>query len=277
MGAIIWLASYPKSGNTWIRAFLHNLLRNPDKPADINTLNAFCLGEDKAEYYNHFDPRPLTTLTDKEIAELRPKAHQLLTQAFPDSVFVKTHNYMGEWEDVPLVTMEETAGAIYIIRNPLDVAISFAHHFGLTIDETIEQMADLSMGTPTTDTSVRQVYSSWSNNVISWTQHDLPSLHVIRYEDMSSRPFEAFGDVATFLGLKPPRNRLQRAIAKSSFKVLRNQEDKHGFIERSQHTRFFREGKAGQWKTVLTSEQVASIVSTHREQMERFKYVPKGY
>ena len=148
MGQIVWLSSYPKSGNTWTRVFLHNLLLNPDKPTRINTIDAFCLGEHRAVYYNQFDPRPLTTLTDKEVAELRPKVHHMLTRAFPDSVFVKTHNYLGAWEGVPLVTMECTAGAIYILRNPLDVAISFAHHFGIPIDVAIEQMANPSMSGP---------------------------------------------------------------------------------------------------------------------------------
>ena len=277
MGAIVWLASYPKSGNTWMRAFLHNLLRNPNKPANINELNKFCLGEDLAVYYNEFDPRPCSKMTAEEIAELRPKVHQRLTQAFPDSVFVKTHNYMGEWKGVPLVTMEETAGAIYIIRNPLDVVISYSLHYGLTIDEGIASLESPQAGTQTSDMNVRQIFNTWSIHVMSWTQTPSPSLHVVRYEDLIDQPFKTFGLVAKFLGLNPPRKRFQRAIANASFKVLRNQEDKHGFIERSQHTRFFREGKAGQWKTVLAPEQVASIVSTHREQMERFKYVPKGY
>ena len=277
MGAIIWLASYPKSGNTWVRAFLHNLLRNPNKPADINELDKFCLGEDLASYYNQLDPRPCTEMTPKEIAELRPKVHQLLTQAFPDSVFVKTHNYLGEWEGAPLVNMECTAGAIYIVRNPLDVAISSALHFGVTIDEVIARMATTGNGSSTTDAKVRQVFNTWSRHVQSWTQTPSPSLHVVRYEDMLSQPIKTFGKVAKFLGLSPSRARLKKAIANSSFRVLRKQEDEHGFRERSEHTRFFRSGQAGQWRKVLTSEQVAAIVSAHREQMERFNYVPKGY
>ena len=277
MGAIIWLASYPKSGNTWARAFLHNLLVKDDKPVDINALDSFCLGESKGAYYNQLDPRPLTELSDKEVAELRLKVHELLTTASPDSVFVKTHNYLGEWEEVPLVNMECTAGAIYILRNPLDVTISFSHHFGITIDETIEQMANLEMGTPTTLTSVRQVYGSWSSNVKSWTQQPNSAVHVLRYEDMTMKPFKACRDMARFLGLNPPRKRLQRAIEFSSFKVLKAQEEKHGFVERSAHARFFRAGKMGQWRGVLSEEQVATIVSHHREQMERFGYVPKGY
>lgn len=277
MGAIIWLASYPKSGNTWTRAFLHNLLMDREQPADINELNKFCLGEDKAEYYNHFDPRHLSTLTEKEVAELRPKVHDLLTKAHPDSVFVKTHNFLGQCEGVPLVTMECTAGAIYIVRNPLDVAISYARHFGISTDEGIEHLANPVMGSPTTDMVARQVYGSWSMNVKSWTQHTFPSLHVVRYEDMCDRPFKTFGDLGRFLGLNPPRERLQRAIRNCSFKVLQRQERTHGFVERTAHTRFFHSGKSGTWRNVLSEDQIKRIVSDHREQMKRFKYLPKGY
>jgi len=275
MGAIIWLASYPKSGNTWTRAFLHNLLINPKEPADINALNRFCLGEDKASYYNHLSPRPVTELTFPEVMALRPKVHKILTESFPDSVFVKTHNYLGEVEGVPLITMEYTAGAIYIVRNPLDVAISYAHHFGVEIDEAITHMSLPAMGSPTTEMMVRQVYGTWSMNVKSWTQVPMPSIHVMRYEDMYKQPFRAFGNLARFLGIDPPRERLQTAIDNSSFKALQRQERQHGFIERSEHSRFFRQGRPGQWRSVLTKEQIERIVADHREQMERFDYIPK--
>ena len=182
MGDIIWLASYPKSGNTWMRTFLHNLLMNRKEPADINELNKFCLGEDKAEFYNHFDPRPLSTLTEEEIAALRPKVHELLTQAFPDNVFVKTHSILGKSKEVDFITMELTAGAIYMLRNPLDVAISFAHHFGLTIDQSIENIGNESNATPTTDLNALQLWSSWSTNVKSWTRKPVSGLHVVRVQ-----------------------------------------------------------------------------------------------
>jgi hypothetical protein len=192
-------------------------------------------------------------------------------------VFVKTHNFLGEIEGVPLVTMEHTAGAIYIVRNPLDVVISYSHHYGVDIDTAIEQMNNPLMGTPTTEMVVRQVYGSWSMNVQSWTQVPMPSLHVMRYEDMYSQPFQTFATVARFLGLNPPRERLQKAIDNSSFKALQRQERQHGFIERSANSRFFREGRPGQWRKALSEEQIARIVEAHREQMARFDYIPQGF
>lgn len=277
MAGIIWLASYPKSGNTWMRAFLHNLFVNRPEPVNVNALTRFCLGEDRAEYYNQFDPRPCSEMAPEEVARLRPKVHRLLSESYPDSVFVKTHNYLGEWLGVPLVTMEYTAGAIYLVRNPLDVAISFAHHYGVTIDEAIATMATAFAGSQTTDFVVRHVYSSWSRHVTSWTQNPMPSLHVVRYEDMLAQPFKTLAKLVEFLRLDPPRERLQRAVRNSSFEVLRRQEDEQGFVERTQHARFFRAGRAGQWRDALTTEQVQAIVSAHREQMERFGYVPEAF
>ena len=277
MGAIIWLASYPKSGNTWMRVFLHNLLRNPNEPAGINTINQFCLGEDSAAYYNSLDPRPLSTLTPAEVMALRPKVHELLTKAFADSVFVKTHNILGEAEGLPLVSMDCTAGAIYMVRNPLDVVISYAHHFGLGPDDAIGQLNFPGAGTPTTDVVARQYYGTWSMHVASWTEVPFPARYVVRYEDLMENPVEAFRGVANFLGLNPPSERLQRAISHSSFEQLQSQENEKGFVERSQHSRFFRSGRVGQWRDDLSEDQIKRLVSHHRDQMERFGYVPEGY
>jgi hypothetical protein len=277
MGAIIWLASYPKSGNTWMRVFLHNLLSNPKEPTNIGALNQFCLGEDLAVYYNHFDPRPLSKLSTKEVLEIRPKVHELLTRASPDSIFVKTHNFLGEVEGVSLLNMNCTAGAIYVVRNPLDVAISYAHHFGVDMDEAIQQLDCSATGTSTTDMSARQYFSSWSVHVKSWTQVSFPARHVVRYEDMTENPLETFRGVAEFLGLDPPPDRLERAISHSSFERLQTQENEKGFVERSQYSRFFRSGQVGQWREDLSEDQVKQVVCDHREQMERFGYVPDGY
>ncbi len=278
MGDIVWLASYPKSGNTWLRAFLHNLLRNPSAPVDIDSLNQFCLGDTDAEYFARLTDTPYEKLTKAEQAELRPRVHQTLVGASPDTVFVKTHHFLGEDCGVPLISMAHTAGAFYVVRNPLDIAISASHHYGRTLDQAIAFLADDNAHAGGGGGHVHQVITSWSNHVRSWTQRPNPGLHVVRYEDMLAKPRPTFAGIARFLGLKPPRDRLQRAIRFSSFKVLRGQEDRHGFRENVSTTsdRFFRQGTAGQWRHALTPEQVARVVDAHREQMQRFGYLPSG-
>lgn len=275
MGAIVWLSSYPKSGNTWLRAFLHNLLRNPDRPMGINELDKFCLGDSQASWYQHIAGRSPAGMTKPEIAAIRPQVHEAFTKAFPDSVFAKTHNLLGEAFGHPLVTMSCTVGAIYVLRNPLDVVISLADHFGLTLDQAITFMANPQAGTENDEFNAFEFYGTWSQHVESWTREGNEGMIWLRYEDMLTKPQQSFGRIAGYLGLKPPRQRLDKAIKFSSFKVLRNQEEREGFRERSKHAeRFFRVGKAAQWRSLLSAAQVDAIVEAHGEQMERFAYLP---
>jgi len=279
MGAIIWLASYPKSGNTWMRSFLHNMLTNAQQPVAIDKLSLFCLGESDAMPYAVRAKKPIEELTEEDVIGLRSLVHQDFTRASPDSIFVKTHNYLGTWHDVPLHNMEVTAGAIYILRNPLDVALSVRHHYGITLDEAIERMGIVGNSTMLGGRHVPEIHSSWSHHVESWTAEPNPQKLVLRYEDLLNEPQKYFGLTCRFLGLNPPKERLDRAIRFSSFKVLKEQEEKDGFQERSKKAtaNFFREGRTDQWREELTPEQVRRIISDHREQMQRFNYIPADY
>ncbi len=165
MGGIIWLASYPKSGNTWLRSFLYNLLRNTPKPADINELDQFCLGESSAQWYERHLQTPVEDASPEVVMKIRPFAHADMTQAFPDSVFVKTHNFLGEWHGMPMHNMDVTAGGIYVVRNPLDVVLSMTHHFGLTLDEAIERLGNKGAATSSGGGHVPEFHSSWSAHV----------------------------------------------------------------------------------------------------------------
>ena len=276
MGKILWLASYPRSGNTWLRAFLHNLLRNPAEPYDINRLQDFTLLENDARWYRRFDPRPLTQLTKEEVAALRPKVHEAMTRASPDTVFVKTHNAVMEDRGQPLISLPLTAGAIYVVRNPLDVALSYAAQFGVSVDQAIDAMTHSgTQSIANQENFAYEVFGSWTENVESWTAKPNPGLLVLRYEDMLEAPETTFGRVVAFLGLPPDPARLRRAISHSTFDRLRGQEQQRGFRERSlKSERFFREGRAGQWRTGLKPRQIDRLVQSCDQQMTRFGYLP---
>lgn len=274
MAGIIWLASYPKSGNTWLRAFLHNLLQDPAKPMEINALDRFTHGDTLRHWYETVAGGPIADWPPERIAQLRPKVHRMLSQSFPDSVFVKTHNALAEVHGVPLITMDYTTAAIYVVRDPRDVAVSMTHHFGLTLDQAVAMLNNAEAATGMDDRNVQQFYGSWSTHVNSWTGQPAQGLHILRYEDMHQRPRTAFGEVVRFLGLPPDRRRLEKAIRFSSFKVLQNQERRDGFKERSVHAEaFFRAGRAGQWRELLSSAQQAAIEAAHGEVMRRFGYL----
>lgn len=275
MGAIIWLASYPKSGNTWLRAFLYNLLRNPPQPAPINDLDKFCIGESAGAWYARRAGRSIGGMSMDQVMRLRPQVHQDFTRAFPDSVFVKTHNFLGECCVIPLHNMDVTAGAVYVVRNPLDVVISMTHHFGVSLDEAIERLGDSRASTETTDAHAAEFHSDWSTHVKSWTGAPNPGLHVMRYEDMLERPNHSFRRLTDFLGLNPPNDRLRRAVKFSSFESLQAQERQTPFKERSEFAgAFFRNGKQQQWRNLLSTVQIDKVVNDHWEQMGRFGYLP---
>lgn len=274
MGKIIWLASYPKSGNTWLRAFLHNLLRDPPEGYDLNKIDDFTIGDSAVAWYVPLVGRPPGDWTFEDVGRVRRKAHEAMTRAFPDNVFVKTHNALFADEYGPMITLEVTAGAIYVVRNPLDVAISYSHHLGKTIDETIHILNSSRSGNPNTVRNVYSVLGSWSEHVGSWTARRHPGLHVMRYEDMLDKPESTFGGVVSFLGLNPPRPRLLRAIERCRFEELRSREESQGFKERSDVAeRFFRAGRAGQWRELLSEEQVKRIVDAHGPAMQRLGYL----
>jgi hypothetical protein len=278
MGKLVWLAAYPKSGTTWLRAFLHNYIRQPATPHDINALTELTTGESGAERYRKYDPRPASRYTVADVQRLRPLVHRDITREHPDLVFVKTHNAALVVEGVPLLTPEVTAGAIYLVRDPRDVAVSYSRHLGLTIDATIARMADLEAATGGTDLKVYERLSSWSAHVYFWTRQANPRLCVRRYEDLLADPAGQFGGLIRFLGQEPPPERLARAIRDSGFAVLRAQEQAHGFVERPPESQgaFFGTGRHGAWRGVLTAAQRRRIERDHGAMMVRFGYAADG-
>lgn len=278
MGGLVWLASYPKSGNTWLRAFLAALLAPEEKQEfELEDLAKFNVQASHYECYRPFTDKPPRALSLADLAALRPRVHAYLTKAREGSVFVKTHSFLGESNGVPLITMEHTAGAIYVVRNPLDVAVSSLSYFGLDVDSAIQALANKGRATEATDKLVIEPVSSWSVNVDSWTRVPHPALHIVRYEDMLDRPLETFGGIAQFLGVAPPPERLRAAIEATSFESLKKQESQKGFRERSSYQEhFFRSGKRDQWKEVLNDAQARQLIEDHRETMARFGYLPEG-
>jgi len=276
---IIWLASYPKSGNTWTRNFLHNLTNvlsgEADDTQDINRMNAMSTWEIAGPPYEKLLGKSLDRCTREEIASVRHEVQRQIADTANGLAFVKTHHALVMDREQPTINFDVTSGAIYIVRNPLDVAISFSHHMGAPIDTAITQMATTGLETPVAEKSVYEVYSSWSQHVESWTRKPHRTIYVMRYEDMLDDPETTFGALATHLLLDPSPAELRQAIDLSSFDRLQKQEREKGFREKPKAAEnFFRSGTANQWRDRLTREQIDRIVADHHDQMERFGYLP---
>lgn len=275
MGKILWLASYPKSGNTWLRVFLANYAQSGGKPFDINRLPDVSFSDSRAAYFEQIAGCPPNELTFEAVHRLRPDVQRLLVQARTDQVWVKTHSAVAVLDDVPTIVPELTSAAIYVVRNPLDVVVSFAHHYGLPMDRAIRAIGFRQLKTSPQDGMVAQFLSDWSSHAKSWLTATRYCVHVVRYEDMIARPLRTFAEIVRGAGLRLDRERLRRAIRRSDFKMLAEQEHQTGFVEASRKTkeRFFRRGTVGAWRQELTGEQAQLVVTQHREMMARFGYV----
>jgi len=278
MSGIIWLVSYPKSGNTWFRVFLTNLLSDADTPASINELERTPIASARGVFDNNIGFEA-SDLTADEIDRLRPELYIHLAETATEPLFMKIHDaYTNVADNMPLIPAAATGGAIYFIRNPLDVAVSFAHHSGCDYDKSLTMMANEAYAfcgkSDRLHNQLRQKLLSWSSHVKSWVDTTPFPVCLLRYEDMKSQPLETFEKAVRFAGFDHTRAQIQKALDFSSFEVVQQQEEAEGFHEKSpSSSRFFRKGNIGSWREELNETQAKRIVDDHWEVMRRFGYL----
>ena len=292
MTRTIWLASYPKSGNTWMRMLIANTSAAENEPADINDLPERGGIASARGPFDHLLLIDSGLLTHDEADCLRPRVYEELAHGAQDDEydesedtlavrFVKVHDaYTMTPKGEPLLAGRRGAdGAIVIVRDPRDVAPSLANHNRSTIDKAIAFMCDSNAafcGNPTKQHSqLRQKLPGWSRHAASWLdQTDIPVL-LVRYEDMTADPDGVLRHVLEFAGRPATDEQIRRAAANADFANLRRQELERGFRE-APHPQaggsFFRRGKVGAWHDELSVEQVARIESEHGAMMQRLGY-----
>lgn len=277
MGNAVWLASYPKSGNTWFRA-VHAACRDGD--LDLNDL-----GSSASSFSRGRLDRALgissSLLTDEETDAIRPMADEVIDAAETSPYLVKLHDGLrtaGIHRGI-IVSPAATRCAIYVLRDPRDVAVSYAHHDSVDIAVRVADMSDPSFEVfrPASGSGaqVRQRLGTWSEHVLGWIDHAPFPVHVVRYEDCLSNPVVTFETAMGAAGFEVDRERIIAAVEMTSFDRLRSQEAQSGFRERPQaSTAFFRRGVAGGWRDELPDGLARRIETDHAHVMERFGYLP---
>jgi len=275
---IIWLASYPKSGNTWFRIFITNLLSDSDQPANINDLKETTISSSR-KIFDDYTGLSSSDMTFEEIDRLRPDVYRMQSEESEELLFKKVHDkfYFVD-KQRPLFPSEISKGCIYFIRNPLDVLVSFAYHSAKPVDKMVKTINNSGYAfCDRNDRQVnqlRQLLGSWSDHVISWTEQTEIPVHVMRYEDMVNDTFETFARAVRFLKFDFGKEKIEEGIRKSDFNILTQQEQEQGFKEKMiKSKKFFRKGKIGDWRNYLEDQQVKEIIQKHREVMKKFGYL----
>lgn len=270
---IRWIASYPKSGNTWVRLFLGAYIGSPEHFNPDLRLRGHLQDTDPG-YTAKVSPKPLTEMSPEENYAVRGAALVHMIHDF-GAPYVKTHcaNITLDWQD-NLVPVALTEKAVYLIRDPRDVVVSYADHSGKTIDETIKSLADERNMVQNMDGTGSQPLTSWSRHVQSWTRQMPFPVFATTYEALSQDPRGTFTAMLRFLGIPVTEQRLRLALERTSFKALQRAEEQDGFAARSRHQkRFFRAGTVGGWRDVLTDKQRSQIELDHREAMDTWHYL----
>lgn len=276
---IVWIASYPASGNTWVRMFLYHLMRAmagvPNVGGEINNVGQASLYEiQQKALFEEFLKTPLEKANWHQIAKVRPQVQAAIAQRTDGIALVKTHSFLGAIQGVETISLGVSAGTLYVVRDPRDVAVSLAAHLDAPIDKAIAVMATSAYRTETTARAAFEIWGSWSQNVQGWTAKPHEALLVLRYEDLLADPQGQLTAVSRHLRQSPTPEQLADAIGSVAFEKLQQEEREDPFRDYDGRAkRLFRVGKAGQWREKLTDAQANRIVETHGEQMRRFGYL----
>lgn len=272
---LIWLASYPKSGNTWFRIFLTNYMRDSDTPASINQLEDSSMSSSRVHFDQAFGILS-SELTPDEIDMRRPELYAYWV-ANEQLRFHKVHDaYTYLPDGQPLLGSPKGQAAIYFVRNPFDVAISYAHHNGhQNFDRQIQFMCDpdaiMAKNTVGLQRQLRQKLGRWGDHILSWRQAPIP-VHMMKYEEMLSDTYGTFFKALEFLGITPEPEQLKKAILFSSFEEVKKQEAAEGFREKPHLAKaFFREGGKSK-KKQLSASQKQVLLDTFPDLLNELGY-----
>lgn len=276
MSGLVALASYPKSGNTWFRAFLTAILGN-GAGVDVNRLQVPSFGD--RVFYDRYLGISSSLLTVSELVRLRGAVFAHAVRMSGQPLIVKMHDAWSgpDADSEPPLPAHVISAVIYVVRDPRDVAVSFASHMEKPIDEIIAMMSDAGFTLQVTPglrmRHLPQHLSSWGRHVSSWLESGHPRVLVVRYEDLTEDPAKVFGNAMRFLGIPVAPEALSAAIVASSFTELARQESQFGFRERpTGASAFFRQGKANAWRDALSPQQAARIEQDHGDVMARLGY-----
>ncbi len=276
---IIWLSSYPKSGNTYIRSFLSAYFFTSNGVFDFELLKFIEQFPDR-QFFNGF------IKTKKEASEKwLPQQRDIIKSK--KVKFLKTHSAYGSYDNNPFTTSEVTIGGIYIVRDPRNVISSLINHFSLEKDEALEMILDQNRGIKSKDNNFATYtfLSSWANHFKSWTNIKNFKTLLIKYEDLQNDNKKIFLNLIKFINNLLNNNqgidyqKFDKAIETTNFNFLKKKESEDGFLEamfseeKGKKVPFFNLGFKNNWKKNLDKEIIEKIEKNFQREMKELKYL----
>ena len=276
---IIWIASYPKSGNTFIRSFLSAYYYTNNGEFDFNLLKFIEQFPDK-QFFDDF-------INDKDDASKKWLPIQRKLIKSKKVKFLKTHSAYGSYNNNQFTSSEVTLGGIYIVRDPRNIISSLTNHFSLNVDGALNMLLDENRGIKSDDNNFAtySFLSSWSNHLNSWSNIKSFRTIIIKYEDLENNSEKILTDLIRFINNLLNNNKgvdyqkFKKAIETTNFSILKKKENKDGFFEamfskkENKKIPFFNLGFKSDWKKVLDKKVVEVIEKKFGREMKDIGYL----
>ena len=281
---IFWIASYPKSGNTWLRSLLCAYYYSSDRNFNQKLLKNISQFPQKHHFAN-FDYNP-KIVTDT--SRFWIKAQNEINR---DSKlkFFKTHNILGAINNNNFTNKENSIGGIYLVRDPRNIITSLQNHFELNKDEALKFMLSekkyLYDYNQSNDFSDFQFISSWEKNYKSWTKQDIFPIKVIKYEELMNNTFETFKEIILFIEKITKikkifiESKAKNSIQSTSFNKMKKIEQSKGFDEsvlsknQSKKIPFFHLGPKNDWKKILNEDFIKNATLKFKPLLTELNYI----
>ena len=282
---IIWLASYPKSGNTYVRAFLSAYYFSENGHFDFSQIK-------------NIDQFPHEKFFKQKVNNMKEASKQWMPiqrkiNQDKKIKFLKTHSFLGNYEGNIFTSPETTLGAVYIVRDPRNVLTSLKNHFSLEDDKALKMITDKERWLMSNNGSFASYtyISSWSNNYLSWLRNNHFRRLFIKYEDLITNKYETFRDIIVFTNTLMNRaegvdkSKLQKAIETTNFNILKKKEISETFngsessfkdwrkFHSENKNLFFNLGPENNWKEILKKNISNEIENNFEKEMKKLRYL----